>query len=235
MAASAGPSGREGPHAFVADLDHPVLTPEDHHHLARVVRLRGGDPLTVSDGVGGWRACRFGDDLVIDGAIERVPRPTVAISIAFALVKGQKPEWVTQKLTELGVDVIRPFVAARSVVRWEPTKAEANTGRLRRIAREASMQCRRCWLPVVEPLAPFASIASIPGAVLAERNGPPLALGAGVVAIGPEGGWAPEERSAGLATAGLGGHILRADTAAIAAAALLAAARAGALPITERA
>ena len=233
MAASEGPTGREGPHAFVADLERPLLSTDDHHHFARVVRLRAGDPLTVSDGAGRWRACRFGDELDTDGPIEIVPPPTIPISIAFALVKGQKPEWVTQKLTELGVDVIRPFVAARSVVRWDPAKAESGAERLRRVAREAAMQCRRCWLPEIAPLASFASIAALGGTVLAERDGPPLRLGTGAVAIGPEGGWAPEERDHGLDTAGLGGHVLRADTAAVAAATLLAAARSGDLPSTE--
>jgi len=223
-AGSTGPSGRDGPHTIVADLDHPELSDDDRHHFARVVRLRPGDALTVSDGRGGWRPCRFGPELEPVGPAVLVPRPTPPIDIAFALVKGQRPELVTQKLTELGADVIRPFVAARSVVRWDATKAEAHTERLRRVAREACMQSRRCWLPEVCAPVPFAAIGALPGLTLAERTGGPLPLG-GVVAIGPEGGWSAEELAAGHPTAGLGGHVLRAETAAIAAAVLLAAAR----------
>lgn len=215
---------------FVDDLNAPELIAGDHHHLARVLRLRRGDALTASDGRGGWRLCRFGDELDPVGPIENLAAPAVPITIAFALVKGQKPEWITQKLTELGVDVIRPFAAARSIVRWDGTKAESNTERLRRVAREAAMQSRRCWLPTVTEPLPFAAIAMLPGAVMADRGGSPLELGCGAVAIGPEGGWAPEESAIGLPTVSVGSHVLRAETAAVAAGCLLAAARSSLLP-----
>ena len=69
------------PHAFVADLSAPVLDPDDRHHLERVLRMRAGDRLTVSDGAGAWRACRFGPDLthlmsrrtIASGAAENTP------------------------------------------------------------------------------------------------------------------------------------------------------------------
>ncbi len=160
-----GPSGAGGPHAFVADLDRPALDDHDRHHFERVVRLRAGDALTVSDGRGGWRSCRFGDDLEPVDEVAFVARPEPAVSVAFALVKGERPEWVTQKLTELGVDTIVPFTAARSVVRWDERKAAANRDRLERVAREAAMQSRRCWLPEVAPVATFAGVAALPGAV----------------------------------------------------------------------
>ncbi len=83
------------------------------------------------------------------------PPPAPTITVAFALVKGERPELVVQKLTELGVDRIVPFLAERSVVRWEPDKAERNATRLRRVAVEAAMQCRRTWLPEVAALATF--------------------------------------------------------------------------------
>ncbi len=89
------------------------------------------------------------------------------------------------------------------------------------------MQCRRAWLPVVEPATTFAELATRPGAVLAQAGGPPLDASARVVLIGPEGGWTDEERAAVPAVAGLGAHVLRAETAAIAAATLLVAGRVG--------
>ena len=220
-----GPSGAGGPHAFVVDLAHPVLDDHDRHHFERSVRLRPGDDLTVSDGRGGWRRCRFGDDLEPVGDPELVTRAEPQLTVAFALVKGERPEWVTQKLTELGVDTIVPFTAARSVVRWDERKAAVNRDRLERVAREAAMQSRRCWLPVVAPVASFADVAAFPGAVRGDRGGAPLSLATPTVLVGPEGGWTDDERDA-LPAVGLGPQVLRADTAAIVAGALLSALRA---------
>ena len=130
-----------------------------------------------------------------------------------------------QKLTELGVDEIRPFVAERSVVRWTEEKRTHAAERWRTVAREASMQSRRCWLPVVYPPCRFADVAALDGAALADRDGGPVDLAHPVLLIGPEGGWSDTERDLGLATVRLGPQVLRAETAAIAAATLLASAR----------
>jgi len=132
-----------------------------------------------------------------------------------------------QKLTELGVDRIVPFAAARSVARWDGDRAERHVARLRKVAREAAMQCRRAHLPVVDDVVDFATAAAIPGACLADAGGAPPSLDRAVVLVGPEGGWSDEERSAGLPTVGLGAHVLRAETAALTAGALLGALRAG--------
>ena len=214
-------------HAFVVDLDAPELDDPDRHHLERVLRLRAGETVTVSDGRGRWRTCRFatGAGLDIDGPVLAAPEPAPQLTIAFALVKGERPEWVVQKLTEVGVDRIVPFVAERSVVRWQRAKAERNHDRLQQIAREAAMQSRRVWLPAVEPVTTFDDLAVKPGTAMAERGGPPPSLDNLTVLVGPEGGWSDAERGRGLPTAGLGGTVLRAETAAIAAGVLLAAAR----------
>lgn len=216
-----------GPHAFVIDLETPVLTADDHHHLARVLRVRPGDLLTVSDGAGRWRRCRFGPDLEPDGDIvcEAVPEPP--IRIGFALVKGERPELVVQKLTELGVDRITPFTAARSVVRWDADRAGRNVERLRRVAREAAMQSRRAWLPQVDEVTDFVSLMAAPGVSVAERGAAPPSLERPTILIGPEGGWAPEERRQMAHLVGLGAPVLRAETAALTAAALLGALREG--------
>jgi 16S rRNA (uracil1498-N3)-methyltransferase len=214
-------------HVFVADLEMPVLVPEDRHHLERVLRLRRGEPLTVSDGRGGWRPCVFGVELTPTDDVQQDPPPVPPITIAFALLKGERPELVVQKLTELGVDRIVPMVTARCVVRWEGERSTRHADRLRRVAREAAMQCRRSWLPAVEPVHSFADVASAPDAVLADDGGGPVALDRPVVLVGPEGGWAPEEAACGRPTMGLGPHVLRSETAAIAAGALMVAKRAG--------
>jgi 16S rRNA (uracil1498-N3)-methyltransferase len=220
-------------HVFVADLDAPAIDDADRHHLDRVLRLRAGETVTVSDGRGGLRVCSF----VTGGAPEPVgpaawePPPSPAIGVGFALVKGDKPEWVVQKLTECGVDRILPFVAERSVVRWDEAKAARNLERLRRVAREAAMQSRRRWLPAVEPLQPFAPLAGGAGVALADGGadaGPPDPGRWPVVLVGPEGGWSDAERAAGTGRfVRFGPNVLRAETAAVAAGAVLVALRSG--------
>ncbi|MDQ4097478.1 MAG: 16S rRNA (uracil(1498)-N(3))-methyltransferase [Actinomycetota bacterium] len=216
-------------HAFVADPDSPELIEADRHHLERVLRLRLGDEITVSDGAGRWRRCRFGPELVPAGPVRADPRPHPPIGVAFALTKGERPEWTVQKLTELGADRIVPFTAAHSIVRWTPERAAAHAERWRRVAREAASQCRRTWLPEVEDVQAFASLLQRPGTALAHAGGDPPSLAHALVLVGPEGGWSDEEleAAAGLPRVGLGPHILRAETASMAAAALLSALRAG--------
>ena len=214
---------------FVDDVDAPVLTTNDRHHLERVLRVRVGDVVVVSDGVGRWRSGSLGDaGVVVPSADVKVAaRAEPAITVAFAITKGERPELVVQKLTELGVDRIVPFTAARSVARWEGDRAAGHVERLRRVARESAMQCRRAWLPEVLDLATLLmSPAGWRGAGFADRGGAPPSLNRRTVLIGPEGGWTDDERGCGLPTVGLGSHVLRAETAAIASAALLSALRA---------
>jgi 16S rRNA (uracil1498-N3)-methyltransferase len=217
------PAGKA--HVFVSDLDALELADDDDHHLARVLRLRSGDELTASDGAGRWRRCRFGTPLEPIGAIERDPAPQPELTVAFALVKGERPELVVQKLTEIGVDRIVPFVADRSVVQWDDDKAARNHPRLVTVAREAAMQSRRAWLPVVEPLATFDGLVLRAGAALTERGGQPPSLTHPVLLVGPEGGWSDREWAVGLPAVGLGPTVLRAETAAIVAGAALSGLR----------
>ena len=221
------PDGSQGPHVLVADVAAPTLDDDDRHHLERVLRLRAGDPLTVGDGAGAWRACRLGSEPDPVGEIQRVTRPTVSLTVAFALIKGGRPEFVVQKLTELGVDAIAPFVAARSIVRWDDDRAARHLERFRRVAREAVMQSRQAWLPTVDPVTDFATVASLPGAAMADPGGEPVSLGRPTVLVGPEGGWSAEEREVGVPRVALGPAVLRAETAAVAAGALFGALRAG--------
>ena len=217
-----------GPLAFVDDLDRPQLSEVDHHHLARVRRVRDGDELILGDGAGRWRTARMaGPSPEVTGDAVRVTRAAPPVGVAFALVKAAKPELAVQKLTELGVDLICPFEAARSVVRWDRGKADAAHARLVKVAREAAMQSRQAWLPVVETISGFGSVAARPGAVMAERGGQPPSLERPLILIGPEGGWDETERAADLPRVGLSTGVLRAETAAIAAGTLLVALRAG--------
>lgn len=216
-------------HVFVSDLEAPHLDEADHHHLVQVLRGRAGEVVTASDGAGRWRACRLGSGgaLEVDGEVVEVPVAVPALTVGVALTKGARLEVAVQKLTEIGVERIVPILAARSVARWGGDRADRHLRRLRRVAREAAMQSRRTHLPQVAPVADFAAAAAMPGAALAQRGGSPPSLARPVLLVGPEGGWAPEELACDLPTVGLGPPVLRVETAAIAAGALLAALRSG--------
>jgi hypothetical protein len=178
---------------FVSDPAAPVLTEDDVHHLVDVLRLRSGELVIAGDGAGSWAPCRVragpgsrgsrGVDptsvLSVEGPVVFRPRPAPEITVAFAPVKGDRPEWVTQKLTEVGVDRIVPLRVARSVVRWEGDRGRRAVARLSRVAREAAAQCRRPWLPEVaevttlDGLALLAAPAAGPTGRLARLAGPP--------------------------------------------------------------
>lgn len=215
------------PLVFVAALDRPTLDDVDAYHLGRVLRLRAGDVLTAADGAGRWRTCtyRAAARLEIAGAVFEEPVLKPPITIAFALTKADKPELVVQKLTELGVDRVVAFRAARSIVQWDEEKAARNVERWRVVAREAAMQSRRARLPVIEPISTFAEVAARPGAALAAADGAPPGLHVPTVLVGPEGGWSPEEDATPMPRIALGDHVLRAETAAITACSVVAAIR----------
>jgi 16S rRNA (uracil1498-N3)-methyltransferase len=221
---AAPPTGREGPLAFVADVDHPELSDEDRHHLRKALRLRPGDPLVVSDGAGRWRTARFADEVEPDGEVVVVDRPSPPLTVGLTPTKGDRPEWAVQKLTELSIDRIVLLRTERSVVLWEGDRAEHHLARLRRIAREAAMQSRRVWLPEVLGVA---TPADHPGAALAEPGGRAPTAADTTLLCGPEGGWSDAERADDRDHVALGGAVLRAETAAVTAGALLAALRQG--------
>jgi 16S rRNA (uracil1498-N3)-methyltransferase len=221
-------------HVVVDDVAAPVLGDADRHHLSRVLRLRSGERVTVTDGRGAWQWCVWsGEDLRSDGDGGSVPPPAYDIGVALALIKGDRLDWAVQKLTELGVDRILPMAAEHGVVRWTADKARTNVDRLRRIAHEAAMQSRRVRLPIIEDVVPVADVLSRPGVVRADFGGiewseAPASVWAAdpatprIVAVGPEGGWSASERSVGGPVVGLGDEVLRAETAAISAGVLLA-------------
>lgn len=223
------PADHPGPFVLVDDVEVPTLGEGDHHHLVRVLRVRAGDAMTVGDGRGRWRTAA----LAADGGVEPTGEPVVTpaveppLAIGFALVKGDKPELVVQKLTELGIDRIVPFRAERSVVRWDDQKAASAVGRLRTVARAAAMQSHRPHLPVVEDVADLAALCGRPQVAMADRSGAPPTLEHRLVLVGPEGGWSPGEAAQPVPRVAVGGHVLRAETAAIAVGAVLAAVRAG--------
>ena len=219
--------GGTAPHVIVDDVSAPMLSDEDQHHLEKVRRLRAGDLVSVTDGSGTWRWCEFRSSVLVPKSeIERVAKPEPVLTVGFALVKGSKPELVVQKLTELGIDVICPFVAERSVVRWDDSKIERQTERLTKVSREASMQSRRVWLPDVKPVAMFSDLVRNSGVVRADRGGEALSPRHTTVLIGPEGGWSNSEQET-TPIVGIGQTVLRAETAAIAVGPLMVSLRDG--------
>ncbi len=207
-------------HVFVASVEVPEPSPDDLHHLVRVLRLRDGEVVTVSDGVGAWRVTELaGGALVPCGEVQGVEAPQ-RCTIASAIPKGDRLEWMVQKLTEVGVTEIVLVHCARSVVRWDGDRAAKQLARLQRVAREAAVQSRRVWLPTLRGPVPFAEAAAIPGAVLAEPDGQP-GIAASAVIIGPEGGFSAEELSLPLARLRLVDTVLRVETAAVVAASAL--------------
>ena len=219
--------------------DEIVVEGTDGHHLQRVRRLRAGEPMTAGDGVGGWRRYRIseagGGRLVLQALDDvcREPELEPALAVAFALTKGDRIENVVARLTELGVDRLIPLQAERSVVRWGADRAEAARARLVRVAREACAQCRRARLPVLEVPRRVEDLVGHIGLVVADRDGAPVGEldlpgpGGWLVVVGPEGGLSDAECTllGHAPRMGVGPHVLRAETAAVAAAAVLAGRR----------
>ena len=196
------------------------------HHLRRVVRLRDGEPVGLTDGEGAWRLSRVrlhGSTLTLEPTSELVveePRATT-ITIATAMPKGVRLEWLVQKVTELGADRLMLLHAERSVVRWKPDRADQQRDRLQRIADEACRQSRRVWRLDID--GPHDARGVLPSFVVAEPDGRRLAASDVSIAIGPEGGWTRDELDAAVDRVSIGPSILRTETAAVAAAALCVA------------
>ena len=136
----------------------------------------------------------------------------------------------------VGIDRIVPLRTDRSVVRWTGARGQASVEKLRRVAREAAAQSRHVWLPEVCETLVFADLSTLGGpgeVVLAQLSGNRPTLAQRVVAVGPEGGWSSEELAAGLPTVGFGLSVLRAETAAVTAGALLASLRTGTVAAAE--
>jgi 16S rRNA (uracil1498-N3)-methyltransferase len=214
------------------------LTAEARHHLAEVLRLGPGAPVEVFDGMGGRWAGRLehGLETIALGPREEVRAATPEIALLFALAKGEKMDLVVQKATELGAARVVPFAAERSVVRLPGAKGEERARRWRKIAAEAARQCGRADVPAVEaPLGLGAALATLPAGTVSFVFAPggeplphvePAARGLAAV-VGPEGGLTGEEvetcRLAGALPVSLGPRVLRAETAAIVAVAVLQA------------
>jgi 16S rRNA (uracil1498-N3)-methyltransferase len=204
----------------VDDPGAPKLGDDDAHHLWRVLRAREGEEVVVTDGAGAWSLAR-----VHASRLERVGEvvvdaPDPAAELYLAPLKGDRSEWAVAKATELGVSRIVPLVSRRLVVRFKGETRDKIVSRWRRIGAEAVGQCRRTYDIVVdEPL----NVADVPAEVcVADFAGDADWTGVRSVAVGPEGGWDPQEWNAVRRRLALGPTVLRAETAGVVAATLLA-------------
>jgi 16S rRNA (uracil1498-N3)-methyltransferase len=225
------------------------LSDQTHRHFLRVLRLRAGQLVTATDGSGSWCVTRvpanFGDSAVleVDSAVVQTTRPDPWIGIGVALPKGDKPELIVQKLTELGVDEIVFFAGDNSVAKWDEPKVRKNFERLRLVSIEAIQQSRGVFLPTIRWVPTLAELvegenAAVERGVIGSDSGsstvfradaggkrPELAARQ-VVVVGPEGGWSPAERELGSSVS-LSPTVLRAETAAVVAAAFWVGMRSG--------
>jgi 16S rRNA (uracil1498-N3)-methyltransferase len=211
---------------------------EDARHLTRVLRVEPGQRFELSDNRRAWLAeiAEARGERVLFRIVEPIPPAPlpVRITLCAALTKFDRFEWMVEKATELGVERIQPFEATRT----DRGLYEASRKRIERwtrIARESSQQSRRTHLPEVRPAVRFAAVLQEPAAhryFLDEGEAPPLSREipeergeSAAVLIGPEGGWTAEERqqtpAAGWAGVSLGPLVLRAETAACAALAVI--------------
>jgi 16S rRNA (uracil1498-N3)-methyltransferase len=218
------------------DAERIVLAAEDAHHLRRVLRLRVGEQVVASDGQGRYRLCSVSNEhtvLVCDSPVANEP-PPCGLTVGVPLLGGGRHDDALRGLVELGIKRIALVACARSVVRSDPARLKR---RSHAVARQAAAQARRVWLPeILGPLAleDFVERVAPEGLLVAEPSAEafPLQTKAKAVLVGPEGGFEPGELAHLAARArlvGLGPHVLRAETAAVVAGALLAFAQRGCL------
>jgi 16S rRNA (uracil1498-N3)-methyltransferase len=219
------------------------LPPQAAHHALRVLRLAAGDPVVIFGGGGGEFAARIvearpGAVALRVGAYSPGDRESaLAVTLAQALLSGDKMDLVVQKAVELGAARIQPLATARAVARLCGERAGKRLAHWRAVAVAACEQCGRNRVPEVAPVA--ALMGWLPGAagaaagfVLAPEAGTGLRAlpppeGPVTLLVGPEGGLDPEElaaaRSAGFQPVRLGPRVLRTETAGLAALAALQA------------
>ncbi|MQY11574.1 Ribosomal RNA small subunit methyltransferase E [Streptomyces sp. RB5] len=221
-----------------------VLDGPEGRHAVSVKRLRAGEDVVLTDGLGAGvhatvAAAEGKDRLVVTVTeVRDEPAPRPRLVVVQALPKGDRGELAVETMTETGVDAVVPWAAARCITQWKGERGVKALGKWRATAREAGKQSRRLRFPEVAELCTTRQVAALLAgaafaAVLHEEGSLPLAgaplpaEGDVVLVVGPEGGVAPEELAAfeavGAKPYRLGPTVLRTSTAGTAAAAVLLA------------
>jgi 16S rRNA (uracil1498-N3)-methyltransferase len=217
--------------------DRVTRTGAQARQIATVLRLRAGDEIAlVADGAEAVVALETVKPTSVTAVVRErgftPAEPTVRLTLALPVLRGEHDEEVVEAVTQLGVSRIVPFTSARSVVR---SLSDAKRARWERIAREAAETARRGRIPSIEPAHSWRDLfAVLPTPVFVAweseprfrlRDAMPQTARALSLVIGPEGGIADDEiaiaRESGAVTVSLGGRTLRSETAAIAAVALV--------------
>jgi 16S rRNA (uracil1498-N3)-methyltransferase len=217
-----------------------TLPDDQSRQVGTVLRLAPGDRIALFNGDGfEYSAAIVGirRSAVDVQVMQREPGiviPPPALQMALALIKQDRFEWALQKVTELGVERVIPMTAERSVISFSVDRVAQRLQRWQRIVAEAAEQSGRATIPVVDPVANFPEVMADPSdrqaVVLWEDEravGLPTLLDDARplrLLVGPEGGFSPAEialaHDCGALTASLGPLTLRAETAAVAAAAI---------------
>ncbi len=224
------------PHLAVGSLELPE---SESHHLRNVLRLQPDDKIELFDDTGRTALARVVDishariTVQINTVDASVP-PTTKITVASALPKGDRADWMIEKLSELGVSRFIPLQTERSVVHPE---GKNKRDRWTRIATESAKQSHRIGVMQIDALTPLGQVlSSIANALYLSPDPAARALVSNLKAederitliIGPEGGWSENEialfAARNITPARLTDTILRIETAAITAAALAACA-----------
>ncbi len=209
----------------VDDLASLTLTPDDEHHLRRVLRAREGEEIVLTDGRGGYRFATVTSSSYEPASEIGQDDPLLDTTLYIAPLKGDRSENVVVKATELGVTRVVPLTSRFVAVKFRGEARDKALARWRRVAREAMGQCRRTWDLVIEDPV---EVSGVPRDVaVADFGGTATLEGVRAIAIGPEGGWEHDEWPSEQPRVSLGDHVLRGDTAAIAAATLLVSRGAG--------
>jgi len=211
-----------------------MLAGSEGRHAATVRRLRAGERLTLTDGHGGLALCEVldtGRDRLRLRVLRRAsePAPVLHVTLAQALIKGQRGELSVELAVEAGVDAIVPWRAARCVAHWDPGPRGAKAlERWRQTAREAAKQSRRAWFPpVAEPVSTTVleqRCAAAAGCLVLHESateslpsGPLPVAGELLLVVGPEGGLTEAELASLTAAGGqpvrLGRTVLRSSSA----------------------
>ena len=219
------------------------LTGDEARHAVVVRRIRVGEQVALTDGAGTTVVVEVAANgkTSLTGSVVSVTRDQAEsprIVVVQAIPKGDRGELAVEVLTEVGVDVVVPWAASRSVAVWRGERAAKSLAKWRSTAREAAKQARRSWWPEVREMASTADVVDLLrvadlAVVLHEAGTRPLAAldvpaqGDVVVVVGPEGGISDEELAAfaavGAEPVRLGRSVLRTSTAGVAAAAALLA------------
>jgi 16S rRNA (uracil1498-N3)-methyltransferase len=233
-------------HLYLAGTDASLeaggraeLLGEEARHAATVARLAVGESIALTNGRGRMAQC-----VVVEATakkvrvhisrVDDVARLEPEVWLVQALAKGDRDERAVEACTELGVDTIIPWQAARSISRWSPEKEQKGVARWRKIASEASKQSLRAWVPHVTPLAGLAELCDLarthhmvllePTATTVLAEGLKGSGGPVVLVVGPEGGISPAEREAleeaGAVSVSLGPLVMRTSSAGMAALAI---------------